>query len=390
MDNQEQTTKDANLNNDNNLNDYRQKWSTRAYKFFSLLTFFVYYINLSVRIIVRTFDYYELHGVENIVDWFRLMFDTTKWAGMVKEIFDWYTIVLTIFLLMYAIVFFVLFVRFSPKKKKTFKYFKKGFTMARRFIKVINIALSLTVLINTVNLTSTNVARFGDKFTLVVSVLSLMITLMQIAMTITTWSLKKKIRTRYQNVKDYVGKMGKTMSSYLSRPDNLRKSNVGAGKKVGVFKSRFLNTIEAMSANDIEAEQTLSDIEQDYERFENDYQTQVINDDVQNNENIEIIDTVVGKERKHRKHGKKNVNIIVEGDNISIEHIDKPSKKEETKQKRKEYAQNVKTAISNFGNNIKNVLRKKDKANKPTDINIDNTDSENTSEEQPDKGDNNE
>lgn len=196
--------------------DYNSKWSAKFYKFFSLLSFFVYYINCTVRIISRAADYYRSKGVNSVVSYFKIAFDVKLWGEAARAVFDWYTVTLLVFLLVYAIVFFIIFARFSPKRKKTFKYFKKSFSLARKFLKVINIALTLVVLINTAKLTSNDTAGGGDKITFAVSVFSLFFSLIQIALSIATWVITSKIKKNYKTYKEKVSGVSYVMSRYIS------------------------------------------------------------------------------------------------------------------------------------------------------------------------------
>lgn len=220
----------------NKKKDYNSKWSAKFYKLFSLLTFFVYYINCTVRIFTRAADYYRLKGINSISSYFKTAFDVSLWGETVRAVFDWYTITLLIFLLIYAIVFFIIFARFSPKRKKTFKYFKKSFSLARKFLKVINIALTIVVLINTAQLTSNDIAGMGDKFTFAISVFSLFFALIQIALSIATWIISAKIKRKYKNYKEKVSGVSYVISRYIA-PNVRRRQTVkaveGAGETVG-------------------------------------------------------------------------------------------------------------------------------------------------------------
>ncbi|MDE5756883.1 MAG: hypothetical protein K2I23_07320, partial [Clostridia bacterium] len=177
--------------------NYGKKFSARIYKYFSLLTFFIYYFNFLLRIAMRCSNYFKEQGITTFFAWWSVMTDKAKFADMAHAVFDWYTITLLVFLFLYSAVFLITFIRFSPKNKKTFKYFKKGFLMARRVIKLISVGLTLTVLVN-----SAQLATFSDKFMFVISLLSILFTFMQICVSLMTWIIGKKLN---RSVKQYVG-----------------------------------------------------------------------------------------------------------------------------------------------------------------------------------------
>lgn len=255
-------------------NKYGKKFSARLYKYFTLLTFLVYYVNCMVRITMRCAKYFVRQGVKTIPQWLKFTFNSANWKDISKEIFDWYTITLLVFLFLYALVFAITFIRFSPKNKKTFKFFKKGFLMARRVVKLISVGLTLTVLINSA---TTRLATFGDKFLFVISLCSIMFTFLQICISVTSWIVGKKLN---RSVKQYVGTV---MTNYLSSSSRVRPQIEGdksgtAGDKVGKAKDRFLRTIEMMTLTKEEAMQRDAELngynidkESLTERFENDY-----------------------------------------------------------------------------------------------------------------------
>ena len=364
--------------------EYNKKLSAKFYKFFSLLSFLVYYLNCTIRIVSRSISYYESKGVDGFIDWCKLVFDTSNWGEMSRAIFDWYTITLLVFLVIYAIVFFIIFARFSPKSKKTFKYFKKSFAMARRFLKIINIALTLIVLINSAKLTSSNIASTGDKFTFVVSIMSLLIVIVQIALTIAAWALKSKIKNKYNTVKVAVGKVGNTMERYISHSHNAKinanenvqsqnsiqdstqeksedlemkdkknTSKTTISEKLSKIKSRFLRTLAAMSLTDKEADEAMKEAEErenaqneettqsedngynanDTERFENDY--------MKNKENESACD---------------DASDIIEPDEnnviISVDDEYKQRYKKQKAEKRKEDREDIKRKLNDFGEKV--------------------------------------
>lgn len=255
--------------------NYGKKFSARLYKYFSLLTFFIYYLNCLLRIGMQCSKYHRQNGINNFSVWWAVITDTSKWGDMFHSIFDWYTITLLVFLFLYSVVFLITFIRFSPKNKKTFKYFKKGFFMARRVIKLISVGLTLTVLVN-----SAKLATFSDKFMFVVSLLSVVFTLMQICVSITTWVIGRKLN---RSVKQYVGNV---MSNYIAtarvRPLNTSTGKIKAtvGDKLGKAKDRFLRTIETLTLSNEEAMRRAADdgdaidTKDITDRFENDYQPQ--------------------------------------------------------------------------------------------------------------------
>ncbi|MDE6472706.1 MAG: hypothetical protein K2L52_06725 [Clostridia bacterium] len=253
---------------------YGKKFSARIYKFFSLFMFFIYYFNCMVRIVSNCVKYFKSQGVNTFLDWLTFTFDTTKWGEISRAIFDWYTITLLIFLILYLIVFTITFIRYSPKHKKTFKFFKKGFVMARRLIKLISVGLTLTVLVKSAQLNT-----FGDKFMFVISLLAMFVTVIQIFISVATWIWGRKLN---RSVKQYVGNV---MSSYIATARVRPNAGVGkktVGDKLGKAKDRFLRTIEAMTLTKEEAMQKDAELEgyvvENYditERFENDYQPSV-------------------------------------------------------------------------------------------------------------------
>ncbi len=291
---------------------YGKKFSARIYKYFSLLTFFIYYLNFMLRIGMRCSSYFKDQGINTFSAWWFFMTDRSKWGEMGDAIFDWYTITLLVFLFLYSVVFIITFIRFSPKHKKTFKYFKKGFVMARRVIKLISVGLTLTVLVN-----SAQLATFSDKFMFVISLLSIIFTVMQICVSVTSWIIGKKLN---RSVKQYVGNV---MSNYLAtarvRPQNigLSKSKATVGDRIGKAKDRFLRTIETLTLTDDEAMQRAAEIEgyavdtsDMTDRFENDYQPNVIE---------EIVTEDQKKKSKKSKHNvKKGKRIMTKKERQSV------------------------------------------------------------------------
>lgn len=267
---------------------YKRKLSARLYRFFSFMTFFIYYVNFTVRVISRTVNFYNSKNFASAAQWWEFVLTFANWDETVRSIFDWYTITLLVFLMLYFIVFLITFIRFSPKNKKTFKYFKKGFLMARRLIKLINLGLTLTVLIN-----SAKLATFGDKFMFVLSLCSLVFTVIQIFTTITTWVISRKINKSYTSVKAYVGKVSNVVSNYIAtsrtRPAEVRDGNqkLTIGDKLGKIKSRFVTTVEALTASNEAIENGARQLEdnsvsvaQESEKFENDYVEQPVADEI--------------------------------------------------------------------------------------------------------------
>lgn len=255
-------------------NKYGKKFSARLYKYFSLLTFFIYYLNFMLRIGMRCSSYFKEQGITTFSVWWSFMTDKTKWGEICNAVFDWYTITLLVFLFLYSVVFLITFIRFSPKHKKTFKYFKKGFVMARRVIKLISVGLTLTVLVN-----SAQLASFSDKFMFFISLLSILFTVMQICVSVTSWIIGKKLN---RSVKQYVGNV---MSNYLATA-RVRPQNISSGKrktvgdKIGRAKDRFLRTIETLTLTNDEAMRRAAeydgyivDANEMTDRFENDYQS---------------------------------------------------------------------------------------------------------------------
>ena len=73
---------------------YGKKFSARIYKYFSLLTFFIYYLNFMLRIGMRCSSYFKDQGINTFSAWWSFMTDRSKWGEMGDAIFDWYTITL--------------------------------------------------------------------------------------------------------------------------------------------------------------------------------------------------------------------------------------------------------------------------------------------------------
>lgn len=401
-----------------NKKDYNSKWSAKFYKYFSLLSFFVYYINCTVRIFTRAADYYRLKGVNSIGSYFKIAFDVTLWGETARAVFDWYTITLLIFLLIYAIVFFIVFARFSPKRKKTFKYFKKSFSLARKFLKVINIALTIVVLINTAQLTSNDIAGMGDKFTFAISVFSLFFALIQIALSIATWVISAKIKRKYKNYKEKVSGVSYVISRYIA-PNVRRRQTVkaveGAGETVGTvrhtdggestgevipdseqiseeqsgvaehmdnknkpkstiaqklakIKSRFLRTLAALSLTDKEADEAMKASEEeenakaenldDTERFESDYmknrQSTSDNSSRDSSDEQAASDVIVPDD--------KSVSISVDEEYVERYKRRKAEKRKESvddvKKKLGDFGDKVDEAGNKFTENIKSAYKK--------------------------------
>ena len=401
-----------------NKKDYNSKWSAKFYKYFSLLSFFVYYINCTVRIFTRAADYYRLKGVNSIGSYFKIAFDVTLWGETARAVFDWYTITLLIFLLIYAIVFFIIFARFSPKRKKTFKYFKKSFSLARKFLKVINIALTIVVLINTAQLTSNDIAGTGDKFTFAISVFSLFFALIQIALSIATWVISAKIKRKYKNYKEKVSGVSYVISRYIA-PNVRRRQTVkaveGAGETIGTvghtdggestgevipdseqiseeqsgvaehmdnknkpkstiaqklakIKSRFLRTLAALSLTDKEADEAMKASEEeenakaenldDTERFESDYmknrQSTSDNSSRDSSDEQAASDVIVPDD--------KSVSISVDEEYVERYKRRKAEKRKESvddvKKKLGDFGDKVDEAGNKFTENIKSAYKK--------------------------------
>ena len=401
-----------------NKKDYNSKWSAKFYKYFSLLSFFVYYINCTVRIFTRAADYYRLKGVNSIGSYFKIAFDVTLWGETARAVFDWYTITLLIFLLIYAIVFFIIFARFSPKRKKTFKYFKKSFSLARKFLKVINIALTIVVLINTAQLTSNDIAGRGDKFTFAISVFSLFFALIQIALSIATWVISAKIKRKYKNYKEKVSGVSYVISRYIA-PNVRRRQTVkaveGAGETIGTvghtdggestgevipdseqiseeqsgvaehmdnknkpkstiaqklakIKSRFLRTLAALSLTDKEADEAMKASEEeenakaenldDTERFESDYmknrQSTSDNSSRDSSDEQAASDVIVPDD--------KSVSISVDEEYVERYKRRKAEKRKESvddvKKKLGDFGDKVDEAGNKFTENIKSAYKK--------------------------------
>ncbi|MDE7209247.1 MAG: hypothetical protein K2O31_05125, partial [Clostridia bacterium] len=317
--------------------NYGKKFSARIYKYFSLLTFFIYYLNFMLRIGMRCSSYFKDQGITTFSAWWSVMTDKTKWGEIGDAIFDWYTITLLVFLFLYSVVFIITFIRFSPKHKKTFKYFKKGFVMARRVIKLISVGLTLTVLVN-----SAQLATFSDKFMFVISLLSIIFTVMQICVSVTTWIIGKKLN---RSVKQYVGNV---MSNYLAtarvRPQNIgtSKSKATVGDRIGKAKDRFLRTIETLTLTTEEVMQRAAEIEgyvvdnnDMTDRFENDYHPSV-------DEEIAVEDQK--KKPKKAKHNvKKDKRILTKRERPSIiskkVKIEKQNNTQEQQDKAEDIAQ---------------------------------------------------
>lgn len=268
----------------NEINDkrkgYNKKLSAKFYKRFSLLTFIVYYFNCMVRIITRCVSFYNSKGISGFAQWWEYGYNIANWKEVLDWVFDWYTIALVTFLLLYAIVFLFTFIRFSPKNKKTFKYFKKGFLIARRLIKMINLALSITVLIN-----SAQLLTFVDKLLFIISLSSLVITFIQLCISVATWIISRKFSKNNTSIKAYMGKMGNVVNNYVSttrvRTDDMTRTGdkISLGDKLGLMRSRFLHTVEALTFSEDEARESdrkysgelLSPALTNTDRFENDY-----------------------------------------------------------------------------------------------------------------------
>lgn len=289
----------------NKSKNYGKKFSARLYKYFSLWTFFIYYLNCLLRIGMQCAKYHKQNGINNFSIWWVTITDTSKWGDMFHSIFDWYTITLLVFLLLYSVVFLITFIRYSPKNKKTFKYFKKGFLMARRVIKLISVGLTLTVLVN-----SAQLATFSDKFMFVISLLSIMFTLMQICVSVTSWIIGKKLN---RSVKQYVGNV---MSNYIAtarvRPlsDSTGKIKATVGDKLGKAKDRFLRTIETLTLSNEEAMRRAAELDGDVidteeitDRFENDYQPQADEAVAEEEQNKNV--------KKNRHNVKKDKRVIL-------------------------------------------------------------------------------
>ncbi|MDE5616629.1 MAG: hypothetical protein K2I78_02445, partial [Clostridia bacterium] len=277
----------VNENSQNGVNEikdkrkgYNKKLSAKFYKRFTLMTFIVYYLNCMVRIITRCVSFYNSKGISGFAQWWEYGSDVANWKEVLDWVFDWYTIALVTFLLLYAIVFLFTFIRFSPKNKKTFKYFKKGFLIARRLIKMINLGLSITVLIN-----SAQLLTFADKLLFIISLSSLVITFIQLCVSVATWIISRRFSKNNTSIKAYMGKMGNVVSNYVAttrvRPDEMSRSGdkVSLGEKLGSMRSRFLHTVEALTFSEDEARESdrqysgelLSPALTNTDRFENDY-----------------------------------------------------------------------------------------------------------------------
>lgn len=286
--------------------NYGKKFSARIYKFFSLFMFFVYYLNCMVRIISNCVKHVKAHAFNSFTEWLLFTLDTRNWSAISHAIFDWYTITLLVFLALYLVVFLITFIRYSPRHKKTFKFFKKGFVMARRLIKLISIGLTLTVLVN-----SAQLASFSDKFMFVISLFAILFTLIQIIVSVATWIWGRKLN---RSVKQYVGNV---MSGYIATTARAR-NNVGSGKrktigdKLGKAKDRVLRTIEAMTLTKEEAMQRDAEYEdqiiesQDLtERFENDYQPDSVEEHLEESEKKQNKTKIYTKKKVKRVTPKK-------------------------------------------------------------------------------------
>lgn len=399
--------------NEQQSKEYGSKWSAKFYKIFSLLSFFVYYVNCSVRIVTRAADYYRSKGADSFVSYLRIAFDASLWGEAAREVFDWYTVTLLVFLLVYAIVFFIIFAKFSPKRKKTFKYFKKSFSLARKFLKVINIALTLVVLINTAKLTSDDAAGKGDKFTFAISVFSLLFSLIQIALSIATWVITSKIKKKYKNYKQTVSGVSYVVGRYLSpqfkrrrlskatqegsdegqhaiteataegdaeqaaqiqtenngdigQMDKKTKPKTTIAEKLGKIKSRFLRTLAALSLTDREADEAMKEreaqekeYEQDStERFESDYSKNASEDNSHESDNANrdepAADIIVPDE--------KSVTISVDEEYVERYKRRKAEKRQESvediKKKLGDFGDKVDEAGNKLTDNIKKAYRK--------------------------------
>ena len=307
-------------NNKSERSSYGKKFSARVYKYFTLATFLIYYINCMVRIAINCSKYFKSQGIKTFSQWFMFMLDTDNWPKINKEIFDWYTITLLVFLLLYAIVFAVTFMRFSPKHKKTFKVFKKGFLMARRVIKLISVGLTLTVLIN-----SAQLASFGDKFMFVISLCSILFTLVQIGVSIASWVIGKKLN---KSVKQYVGNV---VTNYLSSPSRSRPQieleggKHSVGNKLSVVKDRFLRTIETLTLTKEEAMQR--DAEMSMYVIENTEITDRFENDYKEKDKVE-------KTLKEKKKPRKSKHSISKGKKITKSEKNRQAKAERAKASR--------------------------------------------------------
>ena len=356
----------VNDNSQNGVNEikdkrkgYNKKLSAKFYKRFSLLTFFVYYLNCMVRIITRCVSFYNTKGINGFSQWWQYGSDFSNWKEILDWVFDWYTIALVTFLLLYAIVFLFTFIRFSPKNKKTFKYFKKGFLMARRLIKMINLALSITVLIN-----SAQLITFVDKFLFVIALSSLIITFIQLCFSIATWIISRKFSKNNTSIKAYMGKMGNVVSNYVAtsrvRPEEVARTGDknSLGDKLGSLRNRFLHTVEALTfaeeARESDREysnERLSAATSNTDRFENDYVEPV----VEEQPIVEDSEKPTGKRRhtsklknkiektKEQKSKDKNKEKVAQSKNKSEKSISKKRAVKKTlEQKNKEKVKNVK------------------------------------------------
>ena len=303
---------DNSQNGVNEVNDkrksYNKKLSAKFYKRFTLLTFFVYYINCMVRIITRCVSFYNSKGINSFSQWWTYGIDVANWKEVLDWVFDWYTIALVTFLLLYAVVFLFTFIRFSPKNKKTFKYFKKGFLMARRLIKMINLALSITVLIN-----SAQLITFVDKFLFVVSLSSLIITFIQLCVSIATWIISRRFSKNNTSIKAYMGKMGNVVSSYVAtsrvRPEEIAKAGdkPTLGGKLSSMRTRFLHTVEALTFSEEAREsdrefsgERLASAYMNTDRFENDYVESAVDSALED-------DVVKSENGKHKRSSKLKI-----------------------------------------------------------------------------------
>ena len=299
---QEEAVDSSNNNAPIEKKSYGKKFSARIYKFFSLFMFFVYYINFMIRLISNCVNYFMSQGIKTIPQWWAYTTDTSNWKGISESIFDWYTITLLVFLALYFVVFLITFIRYSPKHKKTFKFFKKGFVMARRVIKLISVGLTLTVFVNS----ATKFETFGDKFMFVVSLFAIFFTIIQIIISVFSWIVGRKLN---KSVKKYVSNV---MNSYIATTRVRPNAGIGKGKtvgdKLGNVKDRFVRTMDAMTMTKEEAMQRDAELEgyvvednNATDRFENDYQPEAV-------ETIQEEETV--KDMKKSKLGTKRVKLV--------------------------------------------------------------------------------
>ena len=298
-DNREETVDDVKIKK-----SYNKKLSVGLYKRFTLLTFAVYYIHCMIRIVMRCIVHFNSKQFENFAQWWEFVISLSSWKEAIHEIFDWYTLTLIAFLFLYALVFMFTFIRFSPKNKKTFKVFKKGFLMARRVIKIINLALSITVLIN-----SAQLLTFVDKFMFAVSLCSLIFTFLQICASIAVWIVSRRINKNYSSVKAYVGKMGNVMNSYvitarLRNSENREDGSKTFGDKLGDFRSRFVHTVEALTFTEEEARASDLAFSEQYYIGEGEYETDKFENDYVPPESAVAADAESEEKNVKRKHSR--------------------------------------------------------------------------------------